>query len=387
MHLIAAGLRLGLADGDTTVRLQSIIGLEDVGPAAAPILREAIGSESDPRNQVALVEALAGISDATSISLLTGLLADSARSEPVRAAALDGLARYRGPDVLRARLAVVYDSKTPASLVARALPLLARDGVLPLNDLASFLESPSPLVRSAALLSLSPRKPLTAELLAIVLARLDDASPDVRQAALLAVGALRLRAAIPRLIEIATGNESQVRTLAIRALCLMPDPRATAIYEAAARGTDPSLQLASKAALQSLGRTVDLQAAPASSPPQEKPSAASLHKFARIHRGDARNGQQLFFENTALGCGRCHSAGEEQGGSAGPNLSGLASRRSEDEILATLLEPSPAIAQAHKQVPSLRETLKPLEFTDLFTYLRGLKSTRAARAMDPGPSR
>jgi HEAT repeat protein/mono/diheme cytochrome c family protein len=387
MRVIVGGLKLGLADRDPTVRLQSIVGLEDVGLAAAPLLREAIGSESDPRNQVALVEALAGLNDPASISALTGLLADSMRSEPVRAAALDGLARYRDPDVLRARLAVAYDAKTPAGLVARALPLLARDGVLPLNDLASFMESPAPQVRSAALLSLSPRKPLPTELLAVVLARLDDTAPEVRQAALLAVGALRLRDAIPRLIQIATGNEPEVRSMAIRALCLMPDTRATSIFESAARGTDPSLQLASKAALQSLGRTVDFQVTVTSSPPQEKPTTASLHKFARTHRGDARKGQQLFSENATLGCGRCHSAGAEKGGTAGPDLNGLASRRSEDEILAALLEPSPQLAKAHQQVPSLRETLRPLEFTDLFTYLRGLKTSPSTTAAEPGPSR
>ncbi|MGO9596460.1 MAG: HEAT repeat domain-containing protein [Isosphaeraceae bacterium] len=386
MRVIAGGLRLGLADRDATVRLQAIVGIEEVGPAAAPLVREAIGPESDPRNQAALVEALAKINDPASISLLTTLVVDPARSEPVRAAALDGLARYRAPDVLRARLAVVYDTKTPASLVARALPLLARDGVLPLNDLASFLESPSPLVRSAALLSLSPRKPLPAELLAAVLARLDDASPEVRQAALLAVGALRLRDAIPRLIEIATGNEPEVRTLAIRALCLMPDPRATAIYETAAGGTDPPLQVAGKAALHSLGRTSDPQIAAASNPPREKPSAESLHKFAHTHHGDPRKGEQLFFENATLGCGRCHSAKAEKGGCAGPDLGGLAARRSEDEILTALLEPSAQVAKAHEQVPSLPETLKPLEFTDLFTYLRGLKSAKAATAQNPGPS-
>ena len=85
MRVIAGGLRLGLADRDATVRMQAIVGLEEVGPAAAPLLREAIGPESDPRNQAALVEALAKINDPASISLLTALVVDSAiRAGPRR---------------------------------------------------------------------------------------------------------------------------------------------------------------------------------------------------------------------------------------------------------------------------------------------------------------
>src|SRR5208337_3292814 len=106
------------------------------------MLCQGMAMEPDVRNQALLVEALGAMNDAASVQLLTNLVVDSQRAEPVRAAALDGLARFRGRDIIRARLAVLYDPNAPESLAARALPPLARDGVLPPNDMADFFESP-----------------------------------------------------------------------------------------------------------------------------------------------------------------------------------------------------------------------------------------------------
>ena len=75
-------------------------------------------------------------------------------------------------------------------------------------------------------MALNVKKGLPAEIKDLVLARLDDPSPDVRQAAVLAAGALQLREAIPRLIQAAGKPDSELRGVAISALCRMPDPRA-----------------------------------------------------------------------------------------------------------------------------------------------------------------
>ena len=142
MNAVCQGLRQGLADGDASVRFQAIVALGEVGPPAAPILRAGFAAESDPRNQAALVEALGASSDGESVRLLTSLVVDPGRSEPVRAAALDALARFRGPDVLRARLSLLYDPRAPETLVARALPPLARDGILPPTIWPAFWRAP-----------------------------------------------------------------------------------------------------------------------------------------------------------------------------------------------------------------------------------------------------
>ena len=128
MQAVLQGLRQGLADGDASVRFQAIVALGDVGPPAAPILRAGFAAESDRGNQEALVEALGAAPDGDSVRLLTTLVADQGRPEPLRAAALDALARFRGPDVLRARLSLVYDPNAPEALVARRCPPLAATG-------------------------------------------------------------------------------------------------------------------------------------------------------------------------------------------------------------------------------------------------------------------
>ena len=231
------------------------------GRSAAPILCQGMATEPDIGNQALLVEALGTMNDAASVRMLTSLAVDPRRSEPVRAAALDGLARFRGREIVRARLAVLYDPNAPESLVARALPSLARDGVLPPNDMADFFESPKPLVRAAALMSLNVKKPLPPEIKQRVLARLDDSSAEVRQAAVMVAGVLKLREAVPRLIQTAGAGraDADLRTQAITALCMMPDPRAEAIYLQAASDTDPSLRRAGGKALQEIHGQVDPQ--------------------------------------------------------------------------------------------------------------------------------
>jgi len=205
--------------------------------------------EADPTNQAILAETLGTLGDVGAVPMFLTLLADPRRTEAVRAAALEALARYRDPQSLRARLSLIYDDKAPASLVARALPDLARMGFLPANDLASFLQNPAPEVRAAALLSMDVKKALPVDLQQAVLDRLDDPSVEVRQAAMLAVVPLRMRAAIPRLSAIAADPSSPDRTSAMEALCGLPDPRAVSVYLAAIQDRNPRLRRAGESAL------------------------------------------------------------------------------------------------------------------------------------------
>ena len=381
MNMVLQGLRVGLADQDASVRFQSIVALGGVGPAAAPILCKGMSMEPDVRNQALLVEALGAMNDAASVRLLTSLVVDPERAEPVRAAALDGLARFRGRDIVRARLAVLYDPNAPESLAARALPPLARDGVLPPNDMAGFFESPRALVRAAALMSLNVKKPLPAEIRQLVLARLDDTSADVRQAAVLAAGVLELREAVPRLIQTAGAGQaaSDLRTQAITALCMMPDPRAEAIYRQAASDPDPSLRRAGEKALQAIRGQVDPQIQLAGGSHERASGVESLRQFALSHLADPRKGEELFFENKDIACGQCHAAAGRGAGTSGPDLSGLASRSDKVQLIRSLLEPSPRVAAAHQPVKNLVGTLTPLEFTDLIGFLERLKQPAAER--------
>jgi len=62
--------------------------------------------------------------------------------------------------------------------------------------------------------------------------------------------------------------------------------------------------------------------------------------------GRRSNGRQVFYENKAAQCVRCHSI-FEYGGDAGPSLTGIGDRMSKAEILESLLEPSKTIAAGY----------------------------------------
>jgi putative heme-binding domain-containing protein len=279
MAAVLRGLALGLVDRDSAVRFQAIVGLGQAGRKSAPALRAALAREPDPRNQAALAETLGRIGDAASTPTLAVLLTDPRYPEPVRASALRGLATFRDPQALRARFTLIYDPNAPPSLVARALPELAGSGLLPPNDLASFLENPSPEVRAAALLSLNVKKTLPADLKLAVLDRLEDPAPEAREAATLAVVALRLHEAVPRLMARVAEPEAPDWAATIAALCRLPDPRALSLYLAAIQDRNPQLRRAGESALLALrDRVPDQLAAAARSTPLTGPAALSLDR-------------------------------------------------------------------------------------------------------------
>ena len=277
MARVQAGLTAAADDASPAVRLQALAGLILVGRPALPALRAALGKETDPRNLEALAQGLGVLGDFVAAQPLGAIALDPTKPESVRTAALDALGRFRGPQALNARITLVYDPKAPASLVARALPDLGRDGVLPPNDLAGFLEHADPAVRAGALRALTARKELPEEVRQAVLARFDDKIPAVRQAAVEAVTTLKMREAVPKLLAAAL-NES-TRDGAVVALASMPDPRALPVYLAALRDRSPEVRRAGEAALLSVRDNVarDLETA-ALSGRYDGPAALALER-------------------------------------------------------------------------------------------------------------
>jgi len=68
-----------------------------------------------------------------------------------------------------------------------------------------------------------------------------------------------------------------------------------------------------------------------------------------LEGGTRRDGRQVFYENKAAQCVRCHSI-FEYGGDAGPSLTGIGDRMNKEEILESLLEPSKIIATGYGMV-------------------------------------
>ncbi len=244
MDAVLLAMGRALRDGDAGVRRQGIIACINMGPRSTPLLRAMLDppGESDPVNTLALVRYLGEQRDSKAVSGLARKLADPGQSDEIRVAALDALGQMVGPAALNARLMVLYDTNSPDALIVRALPALGRARVLPSNDLVGFLDHKSGAVRASALAAFPPDKPLSADVIEAILLRFDDPSLEVQAAAATAAATHRIKAAIPRLLPLASGPNSPLRAEATRALAAMPDRRGTPAFVNALNDRDPELR-------------------------------------------------------------------------------------------------------------------------------------------------
>jgi quinoprotein glucose dehydrogenase len=74
-----------------------------------------------------------------------------------------------------------------------------------------------------------------------------------------------------------------------------------------------------------------------------------------LEGGDAQPGHQLFWVRVHASCHQCHRIGEE-GGTAGPSLTGIGGKQSREYLLESLLLPSRAIAAGYETVALLLES-------------------------------
>ncbi len=92
--------------------------------------------------------------------------------------------------------------------------------------------------------------------------------------------------------------------------------------------------------------------------------------------GDAVRGEKLFHEHQIAACSRCHMVGGK-GGAIGPALDGIATRKKEDYILESLVDPGATIAEGFQAevspMPPMGVLLKPQELADVMAYLMTLK--------------
>jgi putative membrane-bound dehydrogenase-like protein len=251
MALVVQALGRGLNDPDVMVRRRALAGLvAQVEGPSAPLLRERLKSETDSLILTGLVEALGRLRDQQSVSSLIKIAHDRSQSISVREAALDALSTLVGAESLRARFDLLYDRQAPPELVARVLPALARERVLPPNDLAAFLDHPKAPIRAAALRAFAGQTALPAAVRAPVVARLEDADPEVRAAAFELVGNGKLAEAVPALLRLS--GQPATREAASLALLKTPDARAIGVYLAAIGDRSPELRKEGERALLSL---------------------------------------------------------------------------------------------------------------------------------------
>ncbi len=95
-----------------------------------------------------------------------------------------------------------------------------------------------------------------------------------------------------------------------------------------------------------------------------------------VAKGDPARGKDLFMTHPVAACTRCHVV-DGVGGPIGPALDGIASRKGEDYLLESLVEPGATIAEGFQgqfsPMPPMGVLLKPQELADVMAYMMTLK--------------
>jgi quinoprotein glucose dehydrogenase len=77
---------------------------------------------------------------------------------------------------------------------------------------------------------------------------------------------------------------------------------------------------------------------------------ADAFKDALLVGGNPRRGRDVFVEHAAAQCMRCHAVGDSGGPQVGPNMQGVATRLTRDQLLESLLKPNARIAPGYGTV-------------------------------------
>jgi quinoprotein glucose dehydrogenase len=260
------------------------------------------------------------------------------------------------PDLLAAAETTVLVSPAPdgepvvADIPAAVLTTAAALGVADLGPLLAAAvtdDTRAPTTRSAALAALAKLDNEAAETLAEQVAA--DAAAAVRMVA------RRLRvtrgppdAVAPELVRVvcelapdtaAAESQHALDLLAAIDHPLAADALATISGMLAEDRLDPRLELE---ALEAIERRLGSDVAA-----RLRTARESLPRFADVPEGwhdtavggDAARGRRLFFDDTTVGCVRCHRA-EGRGGVVGPKLDGLTDGRSRGHLVESIVHPS-----------------------------------------------
>jgi mono/diheme cytochrome c family protein len=95
-----------------------------------------------------------------------------------------------------------------------------------------------------------------------------------------------------------------------------------------------------------------------------------------VTAGDVERGKEVFNTHQIASCARCHAVGGV-GGVVGPALDTIATRKQEDYILKSLVDPGATIAEGYEgkvsPMPPMDVLLMPQELADVMAYLMSLK--------------
>lgn len=108
-----------------------------------------------------------------------------------------------------------------------------------------------------------------------------------------------------------------------------------------------------------------------------------------VEGGDEAKGREIFLHHASAECVRCHMV-DDLGGTAGPNLTQVASRLTPALMVESIVEPAKVIAPGYGQVtamPEMAQFLSPRDVRDVVAYLKTLRGKGTAAAMPTGEAR
>ena len=371
-----------VTDSDDTIVLEAARAINDDGSieAALPALARLLGdkrSGSEPLVRRA-ISANLKIGSADALARVAAFAADAAAPQALRVEATAAIGVWTDPspmdrvdgiylgqakprDAAEAQAAVlrlmqsssIEDAPAMKIALADAAGRLGVQGAAPIL-LTQLRSDTSFNVRVAALKALQALKVSNMdEVMKIAVA---DADPNVRRAALGILPSLPLSdaAKVESLTAVIRGgavNDQQAGFEVLGTLKSAEAEKALGSFfdELVAGKVAPAVQLDLVDAMQANGSPALAARLDAYRKTKSADSLVLAFRDALLQGGSADRGRETFVENPAAQCTRCHTV-RNAGSDVGPNLAGVATRLTREQILESLLEPSARIAAGYGTV-------------------------------------
>ncbi len=287
--LVVETIHTALADAEAPIRLAAVVAVAEMGDKAAlPRLRARFTAETDTnvRREVAL--ALGSLDDKASLPLLIAALRDLKAPDLVREAALASVEKIGSDSAVRALVDLLGESDLKADRRARVVAALGRfKAKSAIPAITKTLSSPDASVKVAAIEALATIGVTSVSSSIRPLAK--DASPEVRKAAISALGVLKDRESIPLMLTAA--DDEATRFEATLALAGLPEIRALQVYLRGLSDKNQEIRKASATAMLAihdqampvLEKLAQRKELPPASLPELRKIFASVQPISRWH--------------------------------------------------------------------------------------------------------
>jgi putative heme-binding domain-containing protein len=371
--VVLATLRGTLGDARPAIRLTGVERLREANDReSTERLRRLFRAETNPEVRRAVLSVLGSLHDREAAPLVTEILRAPETDAALLSAAITAAEGIGGQDI-SAALEHLLVSSPKQGLVQPTIRVLGRlRWAAAAPRLVPYARSDDLAIRQSAVEALVRIGGESGR--SAVLGLAEDADPEVRRAAVTALGDLRDRAVVPTLL--AAHRDARMRPAALAALLQMSDLRALDAYLEGLGGEDAMLRERSRQAI----ATIRDQALPALEaqadrlPPRvvvqlrqvyaghaaawrgrlfamagKAMTAEDYLEFTRTHTGDAARGRRLFFNREGLACIKCHKVGSE-GSEVGPDLSTIGSQLDRKQLTESVLYPTRSIRKGYEVI-------------------------------------